>query len=117
MQLAGTMEIRVPLAGFVDVKAEQVRLQKEIDKLQADITKLTSQLANERFVANAPPAVVAKERERLASNHRRLRGVIETAEAEISVAEVLPRDRLVGRDPRRGLLVAERRGVVTPLSQ
>ncbi|HTQ99342.1 MAG TPA: valine--tRNA ligase [Candidatus Acidoferrum sp.] len=68
MQLAGEMEIRVPLAGFVDVKAEQTRLQKEIDKLQADIAKVTNQLANERFVANAPAAVVAKERERLAAN-------------------------------------------------
>jgi len=66
------MEIRVPLAGFVDVKAEQARLQKEIARLDADITKLTAQLANERFVANAPPAVVAKERERLAANQSAL---------------------------------------------
>ena len=72
MQLAGEMEIRVPLAGFVDIKAEQARLQKEIDKLQADISKVTNQLANERFVANAPAAVVAKERERLASNQAAL---------------------------------------------
>ena len=72
MQLAGDMEIRVPLAGFVDVKAEQARLQKEIARLDADITKLSAQLANERFVANAPPAVVAKERERLAANQSAL---------------------------------------------
>jgi valyl-tRNA synthetase len=68
MQLAGDMEIRVPLAGLVDVGAEQVRLQKEIDKLQADIGKLQGQLGNARFVANAPPAVVAKERERLSNS-------------------------------------------------
>ncbi len=72
MQLAGDMEIRVPLAGFVDIKAEQTRLAKEIEKLQTDITKLQGQLDNERFVANAPPAVVAKERERLASNQAAL---------------------------------------------
>ena len=72
MQLAGEMEIRVPLAGFVDIKAEQARLAKEIEKLQTDITKLTAQLGNERFVANAPPAVVAKERERLAGNQAAL---------------------------------------------
>ncbi len=72
MQLAGEMEIRVPLAGFVDIKAEQARLAKEIEKLQTDITKLTAQLGNERFVANAPPAVVAKERERLAGNQTAL---------------------------------------------
>ncbi len=72
MQLAGDMEIRVPLAGFVDIKAEQARLAKEIEKLQTDITKLQGQLGNDRFVANAPPAVVAKERERLASNQAAL---------------------------------------------
>ena len=65
MQLSGDMEIRVPLAGLIDVKAEQARLTKEIDKLKADSAKVEAQLANERFVANAPPAVVAKERERL----------------------------------------------------
>jgi len=54
------------------VKAEQARLQKEIARLDADISKLTAQLANERFVANAPPAVVAKERERLAANQSAL---------------------------------------------
>ena len=72
MQLAGEMEIRVPLAGFVDIKAEQARLAKEIEKLQTDITKLQGQLGNERFVANAPPAVVAKERERLTNNQAAL---------------------------------------------
>ncbi len=67
MQLAGEMEIRVPLAGLIDVKAEQARLTKEIDRLKAESTKIQAQLANERFVANAPPAVVAKERERLSN--------------------------------------------------
>ncbi len=67
MQLAGGLEIRVPLAGLIDVKAEQARLTKEIDKFKADIGKIQGQLGNERFVANAPPAVVAKERERLSN--------------------------------------------------
>jgi valyl-tRNA synthetase len=42
-----------------DVGAEQARLEKEIARSEA-------QLANERFVANAPDAVVAAEREKLA---------------------------------------------------
>jgi valyl-tRNA synthetase len=49
------------------VGAEKARLSKEIDKLQAEIAKVTGQLGNERFVANAPDAVVARERERLAA--------------------------------------------------
>ena len=72
MQLAGEMEIRVPLAGLIDVKAEQARLGKEIEKLQAEIARVNTQLSNTRFVANAPPAVVAKERERLSTNEASL---------------------------------------------
>ena len=67
MQLAGSMEILVPLAGLIDVKAETARLQKEIDKLQNEIARQQGQLANEKFVANAPEAVVGKVRETLAA--------------------------------------------------
>ena len=80
MQLAGDMEIRVPLAGLIDVKAEQTRLSKEIDKLKGEIAKIQGQLGNERFVANAPPAVVAKERERLANFAGSLRQLQEQLE-------------------------------------
>lgn len=66
MQLAGAMEIHVPLAGLIDVAAEQTRLNKEIEKLQTEIAKVTAQLGNERFVANAPEAVVGREKDRLA---------------------------------------------------
>jgi valyl-tRNA synthetase len=68
MQLAGDMEIRVPLAGLINVQAEQARLTKEIEKLQLEISKINNQLSNTKFVDNAPPAVVAKERERLSNS-------------------------------------------------
>ena len=80
MQLAGDMEIRVPLAGLIDVKAEQTRLSKEIEKLKGEIAKIQGQLGNERFVANAPPAVVAKERERLSNFAGSLRQLQEQLE-------------------------------------
>jgi valyl-tRNA synthetase len=63
MQLAGAMEILVPLEGLIDLDAERARLQKELEKLRAEIAKLDGQLGNERFVANAPEAVVGKVRE------------------------------------------------------
>jgi len=50
----------------IDVAAERERLQKEFDRLSAEVTKCTAKLQNESFVAKAKPAVVEQERIRLA---------------------------------------------------
>ena len=55
----------LPLAGIVDLSAETERLEKEIGKLDGEIKRLEGKLGNEKFVANAPEAVVAEEREKL----------------------------------------------------
>jgi valyl-tRNA synthetase len=49
----------------VDVQAERERLTREMARLQAEIDRAQARLANESFVARAPQAVVAQERERL----------------------------------------------------
>jgi len=61
-QLVGSMEVLVPMAGLIDKDAELTRLQKEIDRLQGEIDRVENKLGNQKFVANAPEAVVAKER-------------------------------------------------------
>ena len=63
--LANDMKILIPLAGLIDKDAERARLQKEIDKLEREVKRLNGKLANADFTAKAPPAVVAKERDRL----------------------------------------------------
>ena len=65
-QLVGDMEVLVPMAGLIDKDAELARLQKELDKLQKEIGRVEGKLGNEKFVSNAPEAVIAKEREKLA---------------------------------------------------
>ena len=65
-QLVGKMEVLVPMAGLIDKDAEVSRLSKEIDKLDKDIGRIEGKLSNQKFVANAPEAVVAKEREKIA---------------------------------------------------
>ena len=61
-QLVGNMEVLVPMAGLINKDAELARLQKEIDRLQGEVDRVEKKLSNEKFVANAPEAVVAKER-------------------------------------------------------
>ena len=65
-QLVGQMEVLVPMAGLINKDAELGRLQKELDKLQKEISRFEGKLSNEKFVSNAPEAVIAKEREKLA---------------------------------------------------
>ena len=59
-------ETRLALHVAVDVDAERARLAREIERLQAERAKAEAKLGNPGFVARAPAAVVAQERERLA---------------------------------------------------
>jgi len=60
-------EVRVALHVEIDVEAELERLNKEINRLQAEIVKAKAKLSNESFVARAPAAVVDQEKQRLAT--------------------------------------------------
>jgi valyl-tRNA synthetase len=65
--------ILAPFARLVDdVSAEIARLEKRHAKAGQERAKCVAKLANESFVANAPPEVVAKERERIAEFDRQL---------------------------------------------
>jgi valyl-tRNA synthetase len=62
----GTLEILVPMAGLIDPAAELERLAKQQRKVDVDLKKMEGKLANAEFAKNAPPEVVAKDRQRLA---------------------------------------------------
>lgn len=65
-KLVGNAEVLVPMAGFINKDAELARLNKEIEKYQGEIQRIENKLANEAFVAKAPPAVIDKERAKMA---------------------------------------------------
>ena len=63
--LLGSMEILVPMAGLIEPAAELERLSKRLRKAETDSSKLTAKLNNADFAKNAPPDIVAKDRQRI----------------------------------------------------
>jgi valyl-tRNA synthetase len=82
-QVLTGVEVYVPLEGLMDLAAERKRLQAERDNLRGHIERLTNKLGNEGFVSKAPPAVVERERERLAEMKERY-AAIETNLADLA---------------------------------
>ncbi|RMG86459.1 MAG: valine--tRNA ligase [Candidatus Dadabacteria bacterium] len=78
--VAAGLEIYVPLAGVVDLAAEEKRLEKEISRLDQDLGRVRKKLANPNFTGKAPAEVVEKERAKeaeLAEKLEKLRANLE----------------------------------------
>jgi len=59
-------ELYLPMEGLVDVGAERARLNRELQKIEAEIAKAEQRLANPAFAQKAPPHVLQEHRQRLA---------------------------------------------------
>ncbi len=73
------VEVYIPLAGLVDLDKEIARLEKETGAVSRELERVSGKLANESFLAKAPPEVIDKERgkeselnQKLAAIERRL---------------------------------------------
>ena len=63
--LVGEMEILIPMAGLIDKDAELARINKALAKIEADFARTQGKLNNQKFVSNAPAAVIDKEKAKL----------------------------------------------------
>ncbi|MDQ0339485.1 valyl-tRNA synthetase [Caldalkalibacillus uzonensis] len=70
-------EIYLPLAGLIDVEQELARLDKEKQKLEAEVARAEQKLANKGFTAKAPQHIVEAEREKLKDYQEQLQQVQE----------------------------------------
>ncbi|HAS38164.1 MAG TPA: valine--tRNA ligase [Ruminococcaceae bacterium] len=70
--------IFIPLAEIVDIAKEKARLEAELKKNDGEILRLVKKLDNPGFIANAPEAVVAGEKAKLAK-YRETAGKIKAA--------------------------------------
>ncbi|MBC6942261.1 MAG: valine--tRNA ligase [Xanthomonadales bacterium] len=62
--IVGELRLLIPLAGLIDLDAEKARLAREIQRLEAELTKARGKLAN--FGERTPATVVEQERQRVA---------------------------------------------------
>ncbi len=65
-------EVVIPMESMIDLEAEKKRLQKEIERSQAEIARLEARLKDRAFLTKAPPAIVDKEQNKLATRKAKL---------------------------------------------
>ena len=64
--MVGTTEYAVPLGNMIDVEAEIARMEAELKHKEGFLQGVLKKLSNEKFVNNAPAAVIEMERKKQA---------------------------------------------------
>jgi len=75
--IVGSQEFYVPITSNVDVEAEIAKLQEELNYTEGFLKSVIKKLSNERFVNNAPKAVVAIEKQKQADAEARIKVIKE----------------------------------------
>ena len=79
--LVGTVEMFVPLVGKTDVQEEIAKAEAEIERLEKFLKGVNAKLSNEKFMQNAPEAVVRGEEKKRADATAKIEGLRKTIEA------------------------------------
>ncbi|WP_314313306.1 valine--tRNA ligase [Hoylesella marshii] len=70
--MVGTDEYAVPVGSLIDIEAEIKKQEAQLAHLEGFLAGIKKKLANERFVANAPEAVVALERKKQSDSEEKI---------------------------------------------
>ena len=76
--MVGTTEYSVPLGDMIDVEAEIAKAEAQLKHLEGFLAGVMKKLSNERFVANAPEAVVAMERKKQKDSEEKIAALKDT---------------------------------------
>ena len=76
--MVGTDEFAVPLGDMIDVAAEIEKQEAQLKHLEGFLMGVMKKLQNERFVANAPEAVVALERKKQSDSEEKIAALKES---------------------------------------
>ncbi|MBR1389047.1 MAG: class I tRNA ligase family protein, partial [Prevotella sp.] len=79
--MVGTQEYAVPLGNMIDVEAEIQKMEAQLQHLEGFLTGIKKKLSNERFVQNAPEAVVALERKKQSDSEEKIAALKESIAA------------------------------------
>ena len=79
--MVGTDEFAVPLGNLIDVEAEIKKMEAQLQHLEGFLAGVMKKLCNERFVANAPEAVVAMERKKQSDAEEKIASLKESIAA------------------------------------
>ena len=79
--MVGTTEFNVPLTNNIDIEAELAKLNKDLEYQRGFLISVQKKLSNERFVNNAPQAVVEGERRKLADAETKIKALEESIAA------------------------------------
>jgi len=74
------MEVYLLLKDLIDADKEKERIEKEKGQMQKEIARLEGKLSNQGFLAKAPEAVVAKEKEKLEEYKQKQQALLEREE-------------------------------------
>ena len=76
--MVGTDEFAIPLGNMIDIDAEIAKQEAQLKHLEGFLAGVTKKLSNEKFVANAPEAVVAMERKKQKDSEEKIAALKES---------------------------------------